>query len=130
MQGSTEPEVISPSLYVIRNPEKIGTTWVINYETNFFTQNMKVPLKCYIVDTNAVVTVPAGTFEKCLRVYCVGSAKKNLGQSYGIAEVGIESHDWFAPAVGSIKSIANERSNNLMMGAGGTLSIQLENLKK
>jgi len=49
---------------------------------------------------------------------------KSLG-IYGKAEVGYEESNWYAPKVGLVKSALKEESNNLLVGTGGTVIMEL-----
>jgi len=60
----------------------------------------------------------------------VGNAKKSMGNILGKAHINVENYDWFAPGVGTIKSIREEKSNHYLVGTGGMFSIQLESYKK
>ncbi len=47
-----------------------------------------------IVSINELVNVPAGRFEKCIKVIGVGGRKVEAEKTTGIIDVTIESTDW------------------------------------
>jgi hypothetical protein len=66
------------------------------------------------------VTVPAGTFQNCLRLKGVCDAANKKDQ-----KVQAELYIWYAPDVGWIKTLRKEQSSDPSLGDGGTFTNQL-----
>jgi len=126
--GAIDPEIEKNQNYAIKYPIKVGTAWEDRTETSLLNEKVSITLTSTIERIDEVVTVPAGTFEKCLRVKSIGNTSKNMG-IFGVASISVEQYAWYAPGVGTVKSISKEKSNNLMLG-GGELTLQLESFKK
>jgi len=80
------------------------------------------------LSVDEVVTVPAGTFTKCIKVVGRGSTRKNIGPLMGSAKVEVEYYSWYAAGIGMVKAVMKESSNHLMVGAGEG-NLQLESFK-
>jgi hypothetical protein len=65
-----------------------------------------------------VVTVAAGTFERCMRVRKSFSGKVNLGSYGGNPEVTVERLLWYAPGVGQVKGSIVTKCGNAELGGG------------
>ena len=129
LPNAFEPEINQSPQYILKNPIKVGIRWIIEYKTVLLNQNFSIPLNSTIENIDDIVTVPAGTFQNCVRVKCTGGINKNLGHFQGKARIKVLSHSWYAPGVGLIKSIIEEKSNHLLVGKGGTISVQLDSYK-
>ncbi len=125
---NVEPEQKIPPVYLIKYPIAVGTSWRSQAETSLLTSKVPITLVSTIESIAEVVTVPAGTFNQCIKIKSVGNTRKNLGV-FGSAKVTVESYSWYALGVGVIKSALKETSNNLMVG-GGEATIQLKSFKK
>lgn len=123
-----EPKIRQTQTYYIKYPIKVGTTWEEIYKTNLLAEKVSVTTTSIIESIDDVVTVSAGTFEKCLKIKSVGHIKKTIGV-FGVVDISIEQYNWYAPGVGFVKEIAKEMSNNLKLG-GGTITGQLESFNK
>lgn len=122
-----EPEIKSSPNYYIRMPIQVGTTWDDEYETLFLVEKISLTVTAKIDSLDEIVTVPAGTFEKCLKVSEVGHVRKNMGQATELVDISIESYKWYAPGVGIVKEVVREKSNHRMLGQA---VMQLESFKK
>jgi hypothetical protein len=89
-----EIETLDTPDYFIKQPLEVGTTWT--YEKVTMT----------IEAINESVTVPAGTYEGCLKISRTGIQE---GKFKGPTNTSIEmdGYEWYAPAVGLIKSVGN-----------------------
>jgi len=88
--------------------------------TRFLKQPISVDKTETIETLIDVVTLPAGTFENCIRIK--SSAKTTVsfeGPLRAIANVEVEGFDWYAPNIGWIKGILTEQTNNLQLGWPG-----------
>ena len=109
-----KPEDIEPKIihdYIIKYPIKVGNIWQ-ETETSAFKPEISIPVESTIESINEVVTVPAGTFEDCLKIKTVGFAEKVTGKWLGEEEkvrIDREWYKWFAPGVGLIKEIFKEK---------------------
>lgn len=130
LQGPEDPEPkIKPDLeYLLKKPIKVGTNWKSNTHTILLREKLPFVLTTSIESTDDIVTVPAGTFNNCIKLNSSGIARKNLGV-FGVAIVNVQYYEWLAPGVGSIKSILKESCNHLMVGTGD-LTLQLESFNK
>ncbi len=123
-----EPKIFDPPKYILRFPIEVGRSWEINSEIQRLMYRVPITLKATIQSINDTVTVPAGTFKKCVKVVTTGSTKKNLGMFMGTAKIEVKEFSWYAPNVGLVKMIREEKSNHLLVGAG-EISIHLTNYK-
>ena len=85
--------------YSLKAPIRLGTTWD---DTTSVTEvnghGTGVTLRAAFERTDEIVTVPAGTFKKCLKVKLVGATD----------EMSFQLSRWYAPGVGLLK-ILDER---------------------
>ncbi len=110
-------------------PLKAGASWDGKIETNLIMNKLTISTKTTVETLDAAVTVPAGTFQRCVKTKTVGETALNLGAFIGTAKVNIEEHAWFCTGVGMVKVVRKEGSSHLM-GASGQFSMQLATLKK
>ena len=107
------PEDVEPKTihdYIIKYPIKVGNIWQ-EIETSSFKPKISIPVKSTIESINEVVTVPAGTFEGCLKIKTIGFKEEVVGEWLTEEEkvrIDREWYKWFAPEVGLIKSIFKE----------------------
>lgn len=103
-----EPKIYKSPNYWIKYPIQVGTAWDKITETSLLSDDVIVTLNYNIESIDEVVTVPAGTFEGCVKVKGVGATQKDLGDSK-VANINVEYYSWFAPGVGLIKWILKEK---------------------
>jgi hypothetical protein len=89
----------------------------------------KVPVKNRIDSINAVIKVPAGKFEHCIKIDTSGFAFNSGNNRIGRTLVEIKESKWFAPGVGLIKSVLTETSTNDAF-AKGEIIMELESFTK
>lgn len=113
--NAAEPEIVTPTAYLLRQPYEQGTTW--QYQSSGLgSPGGEVPtLQATIESTEETVTVPAGTFSDCLKVVAKGEQRGGFMNQSTIA---IEESSWFCPRVGLVRSINK-------IGNGG-YSLQLQ----
>jgi len=90
-----EVKMADKPTYLIKYPIRLGTTWdeiALDLDASP-NQRRVVDLKARIESTNELVTVPAGTFARCLKVKSVGSTDR----------ISVQRFKWYAPGVGMIK---------------------------
>jgi hypothetical protein len=97
--------------YVIKYPIKVGTTW---NEVDRTMGGTVFSARTMIESASDTVTVPAGTFEGCIRVRETGVASpvKSVAALQPAAtegpEIAVEDYYWLAPGVGVIKATHRE----------------------
>lgn len=125
--NSPEPVITKPD-YLLHFPIEIGSTYEEKGKTQALTTNIPIKVLFKVESNKETVTVPAGTFENCLKIRGVGDSIQNHG-ILGKAKIHAEYLVWYAPGIGLIKAVITEKSNHLMSG-GGSLTTQLESFKK
>jgi len=125
--SAPEPEVYDPPRYFLKRPLQVGHTWTTESQTQLVEQGTPVMLTLEIVSTDETVTVPAGTFEDCIKVATRGQAEKNMGaMALGTtATISVEGIDWYAPVVGAVRGVYKEESNHFLAG-NGEINTQLK----
>lgn len=123
--GAVEPEILSTPSYYLKYPLKAGASWDGKTETNLLMNKVALSTKTVVEKLDETVTVPAGTFEKCVKTKTVGET----GAFKGTAKVTLEEHSWFCLGVGMVKNVRKEGSNHWLMGSG-QISIELATFRK
>jgi len=131
--ASQKPEDVEPKIIhddIIKYPIKVGNSWQ-EMETSSLEPRISVPINTTIESIDEVVTVPAGTFKKCLKIKSTGFAEKVFGEEQvwppkENVKVEKERYDWFAPNVGHIKIILKEKKTYSGGAIGITLSDYIE----
>lgn len=80
-----------------------------------------VPVTYTIENMKDTVKVPAGTFEKCLRVLGRDTIPVEAGGHIGNVEATIETADWYAAGAGLVKTVRREKSTSPILRAGDYL---------
>ena len=112
-----EPKILQSIDYFLKYPLKVGTTDKRSQKTVLLDEKVDVDITMTIETLTDTVTVPAGTFENCLRIkYSGKKALKVYVPSEGTAIVEIEIFEWYAKNIGLIKSIRSEKASNLFLG--------------
>ena len=103
--GAVEPKILPTPSYYIKYPLKTGATWEGTTETNLLTKKVSISTHTTVESMDEAVTVPAGTFEHCVKTKTVGETSQNLGAFMGTARVTVEEYSWFCPGVGMVKAV-------------------------
>jgi hypothetical protein len=106
--GQIQPKIAHD--FIIKYPIKIGNSWQ-ETETSEFEPEISISVESTIESINEVVTVPAGTFEDCLKIKTVGFAEKDIKGEWlpkQTVRIDREWYKWFAPGIGIIKVIVKE----------------------
>lgn len=127
-QEDGEPEIKKTPVYLLKYPVQVGTSWDDASKTELLQEKIPVTIKSTIESVTEAVTVPAGTFNNCVKVRGVGKAKKSMGL-FGVAKIDVESATWMCPGIGVVKSFKEEDGHNLLLG-GGKASMQLASMRK
>ncbi len=116
----TKPKFFQPTDYFLKYPLKRGLMRQVKGTTKFLKQPIRVDKTITVETLIDIVTVPAGTFENCIRIKSSGKTTVNFEDPFRIkANVEVEAFDWYAPNVGWIKGILTEQTDNLQLGWPG-----------
>lgn len=88
----------------------------------------KVPIEVKVESLTDTVTVPAGTFENCLKITMSGSVYKDAGNYVGLTIVAVEQSNWYAPGVGLVKLERTETTRRKALDKGSLL-VELSHFK-
>lgn len=88
----------------------------------------EVPIEVKVESLTDTVTVPAGTFENCLKITMSGSVYKNAGNYVGLTIVNVEQSNWYAPGVGLVKLERIETTQRKALDKGSLL-VELSQFK-
>lgn len=109
---------------------KLGDSWVIESELALIEsrtfarqdklRNRTIPvnLAVEITATDEVVKVPAGNYEKCLKLQSEGVVNVRTDRGNASAEVLVSQIDWYAQGIGLIKSVRTETSDSPFLKTG------------
>jgi len=111
-------KMVEHDAWEIKYPLAAGTTWTSTEVVKPLKEELFVTLTCVIETMDDVVTVPAGTFQRCMRVRKSFSGKVDMGSYGGNPEVTVERLSWYAPALGFIKGSAVTKCSNTELGGG------------
>ncbi|MGQ0658310.1 MAG: hypothetical protein ACT4NU_09485 [Chromatiales bacterium] len=123
--------------FILREPVETGTSWQLTsqlvlaesvfYEAGERIRDRRTPvvLRYRIESTDDEVDVPAGLFERCVRVHAAGSAIVRVNQGANFGTVQADHSDWYAPGVGLVKSRRVETSDSPYLKRGEYL-LELE----
>ena len=84
----------------------------------------EVPLEIKIESLEDTVIVPAGQFNKCMRIKMIGSAYKDAGNYVGLTLVNVEQTNWYSSGVGLVKMERIETTQSDALDKG-TLLVEL-----
>jgi uncharacterized protein DUF3108 len=107
--GAPEPIIRETTNYFLKNRAKVGTTWASVWQTSQFGRQITFPTTKIVESTDEVVTVPAGTFKRCVKIAITGRTEVNVPT--GIVTLDGESFEWYAPNVGYVKGTFRESAN-------------------
>lgn len=116
--------------FILREPLAAGTAWELGSrlalaESVFYDNGERirdrrtsVRLRYVIESTDDHVQVPAGSFNRCVRVRATGSAIVRVNQGANFGHVDVDHTDWYAPGVGLVKSHRIETSDSPYLKPG------------
>lgn len=119
--GDRTPKSNTKEEWEFKYPLAVGNSWTETDEVLFLKEKASVPVVHTIEKVDESVTVPAGTFEKCVRIRSCFSGKVNLGSYGGNPRVTTESTRWYAPGAGEIKTMVSVGCDDPQMGGGKAL---------
>ena len=111
---SAEPEILDTLVYIYKEPFKSGTSWEKDFTTTVMMESVTFPLTYVVQNKKETVTVPAGTFEKCMKVVAKGEVERDKGL-LGTVKINIVKTDWYAPKVGLVKSVLHKSGNHMLI---------------
>jgi hypothetical protein len=127
--GDDSPKLIDKENWEFKYPLEVGKSWTSEENGIFFNAKISYLATDTIEKMGEVVTVPAGTFEKCMKIRTHFNGKIDLGPYGGNLEVTIEGQTWYAPGVGVVKWALLEKSLDPKLG-GGEISMELKSYTK
>ena len=138
----SKPRTDRARRYVLKLPLAIGTEWreisrplimlrVYPYRVRV-GKDAQVPLIYRIESLSETVTVPAGTFENCIKVVANGTFNTYTDAVSGDTEIPMKVEEWYASGVGLIKQIRYELDGDIIdifntpvfLGGHSTLALQ------
>jgi hypothetical protein len=116
----SEPIIDDPRDYYIKTPVSLGTTW--DTKAKFGGEDLTINLT--IESLNDSMTVPAGSYQDCLKIKHTSGAQKN---GSGLS---VEAYEWYAPNVGLVKSLVTiKKFDHKQLKESEHLNYQLESFK-
>jgi hypothetical protein len=126
--NTAEPVLVDTTVYIYKEPFKPGTKWGGDITTTVMMETVTFPLNFEVQKQKETVTVPAGTFEKCVKVVGKGEIEREKGL-LGTVKVTIVKTDWYAPKVGLVKSVFHKSGNHMLVTEVNSIT-QLTGYKK
>ncbi|MGV8073031.1 MAG: hypothetical protein AB2L11_00505 [Syntrophobacteraceae bacterium] len=108
-----QPKVKENEEWEFRYPLSAGASWIIRQ--NVIEEGVLVPVLNTIERMDDVLTVEAGSFEKCMKINRYFSGEVSLGSDSETAEVSVSGERWYAPGVGVIKRCDRVKSGKLQL---------------
>lgn len=130
-----EPDKDEAPRYVLKEPLAVGTEWqstTIPYlleRRQGFPMEVRhegkaVPMRYAIEATSETVTVPAGRFERCLRVRGQAVVRLYADGVVGWKDMPLTTTEWYCPGPGLVKLQREEPANSVFL-SGGSLALEL-----
>jgi hypothetical protein len=126
--GSTSPRVLDKPRCILAYPLRGGTTWQEETSLGVLLESIPYTITYTIEKKKETLTVPAGTFENCLKVSGTGLVEKDCGVLGGL-KVTVTHEIWYAPKVGMVRSIKKESGNHVLTGTSESV-VLLESFGK
>lgn len=83
-----------------------------------------VPMNYTVEAVDETVTVPAGTFEGCIRVTGEADLQMYVDGPSGLSTIPLRMEEWYAPGVGLVRLVRTEDVESDLM-AGGQIEMEL-----
>lgn len=117
--------------FVIKRPFEVGTEWRISSKPTMLMRlrpdkqragtESPTPMIYRIEEMNTTVSVPAGTFENCIKVYGQGSLRVygkasaiNGERKLPMSVVPMSVEEWYAEGVGLVKQVRYELDGDVI----------------
>jgi len=137
-KSDLEPEPVpdKPPRYVLKAPYAVGTQWQASttayllMRRNEFPREIRyshpsVPMTYQIEALAESVEVPAGHFDKCLRVRGSASVRIYADPASGWRDMPLTTLEWYCPEVGLVRVERSEPAGSSFL-TGGTRTLELE----
>lgn len=110
---AAEPTLLDELVYL--NKElKTGNTWEGTFKTTLMMEEVSVPMTYEVQKGKETVTVPAGTFDKCIKVVGKGEVEREKGL-FGTVKLTVVKTEWYADKIGLIKSVLHKSGNHMLI---------------
>lgn len=87
-------------------------------------ESLRIELQMHVASLDETVTVPAGTFEHCLRIDGETTLNILADARLGASEVPVTQSEWYAPGIGLVKLVRTETLDTANI-VGGTVTMEL-----
>ncbi len=130
------PMADEPTRYVLKKPYEVGTQWQVLTTAYVLQRRSEVPKEIrrthkpfpmtYTIESvNDKVTVPAGSFDKCLRVGGVAAVRVYVDAQFAWRDIPLITREWYCPGLGLVKMEREEASPSRFM-IGGKVAMTLK----
>jgi hypothetical protein len=103
---AAEPRVFRDARYVLQYPVRPGFTWTAETEMQLVGTGA-IWVKHSIEATDETISVPAGKFDKCIKVSTTGQ-RQTSAPLYGAVNQWLKNLSWFCKGVGLVKMAMTE----------------------
>lgn len=122
-RGSNDVEPLAEPVYLLRFPLRVGMTWDVR-EPMKVSEDEEIVMSgvAQIAAVDESVTVPAGTFRRCIRIDAETTGHRlvphlNGRDIDGEAEIQLTTSTWLAPGVGAVKYSMRETIRPSSLGS-------------
>ncbi len=130
------PMADEPTRYVLKKPYTVGTQWQVLTTAYVLQRRSEVPKEIrrthkpfpmtYTIEAiDDKVTVPAGSFDKCLRVGGQAAVRVYVDAQFAWRDIPLITREWYCPGLGLVKMERDEPSPSRFM-IGGTVAMTLK----
>ncbi|HEU4458312.1 MAG TPA: hypothetical protein VFR90_04250 [Methylibium sp.] len=131
-----EPQPDAQPRYVLKEPLAAGTEWPAptlpyllkrrqGFPPELRHDHPSVPMRYAIAALDETVTVPAGRWERCLRVRGEAAVRLYADGMSGWKDVPLVTTEWYCPGPGLVKLERNETVSSPFL-TGGRLTLELQ----
>lgn len=131
-----EPVRDAQPRYVLKTPIAVGTEWQAStspyllrrrqgFPPEVRHEHPELPMRYSIESTADVVEVPAGRFERCVRVRGQAALRLFVDPVAGWRDLPLVTTEWYCPGAGLVKLRREEMAGSPML-LGGTLTLELQ----
>ena len=111
--------------YVLKYPITKGNTWTEESKTFLilrrypyfdYKATANFQLKNKVISLNETIKVPAGSFEKCIKIVGEGNTTFFGDSEIGTIKIKIKTQEWYAPNIGLVKAVRIEETDTDLFG--------------
>ena len=109
-----------------------GTTYLLRGRRTDIvpdTRDLGFSMEYEIASLTDTVEVPAGRYQRCIRVEGKGEFSLYVDPRLGYQDVRIEQNEWYAPGVGLVKLVRNE-PREIGLYQGGVMKFELVKMER